>query len=227
MMSVVVPCYNEERNIPILAQRFKTALRGIDAELILVNNGSTDNSQRVLDSIAKKYGFVRCAVVKRNVGYGHGIQAGLKAARGSVLAFTHADLQCDPADVVKAYRIFEESTGRILVKGNRKGRSSLLTTGFHIAAALLFLRRFDDINGQPKVFHKNLLQTFRKPPHGFQFDFYVQYKALKNGYKVVSFPVQFGARKHGESKWATSLASRIRNIMSFFRYMLRLRILGE
>jgi len=228
MLSVVVPCYNEEKNLPLLVKRFSKALSSVKAELVLVNNGSTDNSQAFIDKLMKKYRFIKCVKIKKNIGYGHGIMMGLKNAKGSVLAFTHADLQCDPFDVRKAYDIFmQQKSKKVLVKGNRKGRFSVLTTGFHAIAALMFLKKFDDINGQPKVFHKNLLKEFRKPPLGFQLDFYVQHKALESGYTVISVPVKFGARRYGYSKWATSLPAKTKNISRFLGYMIKLRGLGE
>lgn len=228
MLSIIVPCYNEERNLPFLAEGFEKALKGMDAELVLVNNGSTDNSQQVLEKIAKEYNYVRIAVVPKNIGYGHGILTGLKAAKGDVLAWTHADLQCDPQDVARAYDVFAKQNDRkILVKGNREGRFSLLTKCFHAFAAILFFRRFDDINGQPKVFHSELMKTFKNPPLGFQFDFYVQRKALQNNYRIISIPVRFGVRKFGYSKWATGMKSRMKNVSRFFGYMLKLRLLGE
>ena len=228
MLSVIVPCYNEERNLPLLASRFSKALKGVKAELVLVNNGSTDNSQHVIEALKKKYRFIRPVRIRKNIGYGHGIMMGLKSARGAVLAYTHADMQCDPVDVRKAYQLFQKAENRkLLVKGNRKGRFSVLTSGFHTLAALMFLRKYDDINGQPKLFHKSLLKTFRQPPLGFQLDFYVQHKALDSGYTIVSFPVKFGKRKHGHSKWATSLPAKVKNVSRFLGYMIKVRTLGE
>ncbi|MBI2578461.1 MAG: glycosyltransferase family 2 protein [Candidatus Aenigmarchaeota archaeon] len=228
MLSVIVPCYNEERNLPLLAERFSKALKGISAELVLVNNGSTDDSQLVIGRLMKKYSFVKCVRIKKNIGYGHGIIMGLKHARGRVLAYTHADMQCDPFDVRKAYQIFQQSkSSKVLVKGNRKGRFSILTAGFHTLAALLFLKKYDDVNGQPKLFHRDLMKTFRQPPLGFQLDFYVQHKALDSGCAIVSFPVKFGVRKYGYSKWAATLPSKARNISRFLGYMIKIRIFGK
>lgn len=228
MLSVIVPCYNEERNLSVLAERFSKVLKGIKAELVLVNNGSNDNSQPVIENLTKKYKFVKCVRIKKNIGYGHGIMMGLKSAKGNVLAYTHADLQCNPLDVRKAYDVFVSSNNRkVLVKGNRKGRFSVLTAGFHTLAALMFLRKYDDINGQPKLFHRSLLKTFKTPPLGFQLDFYVQHKALDNGYTIMSFPVRFGKRRHGYSKWATSLPAKIKNVSRFLGYMIKVRALGE
>lgn len=226
MLSVIVPCYNEERNLPFLVERFENVLKDMDVELILVNNGSTDNSQQVLEKIEKEYNFVKIVVVEKNIGYGHGIMTGLKTAKGDVLAWTHADMQCDPEDISKAYDVYKQSGEKTLVKGNRVGRFSLLTKSFHVVAALLFFKRFDDINGQPKMFPKSLLNEMRKPPTGFQLDFYVQYIAKKKGYKVVSIPVKFGIRKFGYSKWATGIKSRVKNVSRFLGYMVKVRFVG-
>ena len=222
IVSIVVPCYNEERNLPLLVSRFEKVLQDVDAELILVNNGSTDNSQQVLEKIEKEYNFVRIAVVPKNIGYGHGIMTGLKTAKGGVLAWTHADMQCDPEDVSRAYEVYKQSDEKTLVKGSRQGRFSLLTKGFHVIASVLFFRRFDDINGQPKMFPRSLMDEIKKAPNGFQLDFYVQYIAKKKGYRVVSIPVKFGVRKFGYSKWATGMKSRVKNVSRFFGYMLKL-----
>lgn len=167
--------------------------------------------------------------MEKNIGYGYGIMSGLRSAKGEFLAFSHADMQCDPKDVFRAFELLrkQENSERVLVKGNRKGRQNFLTSGLHMLARALFLRRFDDINGQPKIFDKGLMHTFKNPPNGFQLDFYLQYKALKSGYRVVSFPVAFGQRKFGYSKWATSLKSRIKNVSRFLGYMLKVRLLGE
>ena len=104
-LSVVVPCFNEARNVPALLERFADAIGERPVELIVVNNGSTDDTADVLAGLLSKrpYGFARCVSVERNVGYGHGLMTGLREARADVVAITHADLQCDPADVIRAY----------------------------------------------------------------------------------------------------------------------------
>ena len=70
------------------------------------------------------YPFARSVRVKKNVGYGHGLFTGLRNARGEVLAWSHADLQTDPADVFRALKIFQKDSNppTLLVKGRRHGR---------------------------------------------------------------------------------------------------------
>lgn len=229
-LSVILPCYNESKSIHEILDRF-SSVRTNDSELILVNNGSTDNTAAILKTELKnpKYKFARSVTIKKNQGYGHGIVFGLKNARGEFMAFSHADLQCDPSDIFRAYRVLNslKNPDTALIKGNRTGRKNFLTSSLHVLAALLFLRRFDDINGQPKVFHCSLLQKLKAPPKDFSLDFYVQYTALKHGYSVISVPVKFIKRKHGQSHWASTFKSRFKTISGFVKYMVKLRVFGD
>ena len=91
-LSIVVPCYNEAGNLPGLINRFLEILaRRPGVEVVLVNNGSTDDSAAVFAVRLKPADRVRVVNVSVNRGYGHGIMAGLRAARGTYLAWTHAD----------------------------------------------------------------------------------------------------------------------------------------
>lgn len=62
-LSIVVPCYNEEENIPLLLERFDEVVQGKDMEVILVDNGSTDDSARVLEELLPRYAFARTVTV--------------------------------------------------------------------------------------------------------------------------------------------------------------------
>jgi glycosyltransferase involved in cell wall biosynthesis len=104
-LSIVLPCYNEAESLPLLLGRYAAVWEDLPAELILVDNGSTDDTAQVLgrELARPEYAFARAVTVPANQGYGHGIFTGLQAARGEFLAFSHADMQCSPADVFAAY----------------------------------------------------------------------------------------------------------------------------
>src|SRR3989344_1719108 len=233
-LSIIVPCYNEKENIPLILQRFKEVIGTLDVELILFNNGSTDNSQQIIDEELKKpeYAFAKTILVPKNIGYGNGITFGLKHAQGDLLAYTHADLQCDPQDVLRAYEIIsqEKQPEKYLIKGRRTERKiipQLLTTGFQISAAILFWKNFHEINAQPKVFHRQFLSALSSPPLDFNLDFYVLYKAKKEKLNIVSIPVHFPDRRYGQSKWAFSHLSKLKTIHKFLKYQALLRFRGE
>ncbi|MDI6808609.1 MAG: glycosyltransferase family 2 protein [Candidatus Eisenbacteria bacterium] len=228
--SIVVPCYNEALNLPSLISRFAELYRpGDNWELVLVNNGSTDDSASALDREIKGKPYIVVATVPApNVGYGHGILTGLRAARGEYLAWTHADGQTPPKDVLTAFDILESAKNprRTFVKGRRRGRPAgdrLFTFGMETAAAIILGKRLPDINAQPKAFHRDLLGLAVFPPTDLSLDLYFFWLAKSNGFKVQTFDVSFGKREHGTSKWAFSLRSRKRHITRTLKFMVALR----
>ena len=123
-LSIVVPCYNEEENLPLILKRFSEVIGERDIEVVLVNNGSTDNSGAVFEELLPSYPFAKLVNVPVNRGYGYGILQGLKEASGDYLGWTHADMQTDPADVVKAYGMIDPAYPRY-IKGNRTRKPAI------------------------------------------------------------------------------------------------------
>ena len=231
--SIVVPCYNEAKNLPNLIERF-AKLHGPTStwELVLVNNGSKDESAEVFDAELGKpgRGFARVVTVPSpNVGYGHGIMTGLRAAKGNVLAWTHADGQTPPADVLKAFDMLAHAKNpeRTIVKGRRRNRAvkdALFTLGMEVTATAILGKHLADINGQPKAFPRALLDLATAPPVDLSLDLYFLYIAKTNGFAIETFDVDFGLREHGESKWAFNWKSKARNIARSVKFMGALRI---
>lgn len=203
-LSVVVPCYNEKDNIPLILQRFDHCIGNRDIEVILVNNGSTDGSERVFDEWLPNYAFASFVHVPVNKGYGYGIVSGLKTAAGDYIGWTHADMQTDPNDVAKAYDIIQASDESVYLKGNRKSRplvDSFFTVGMSIFETLYLKAPLWDINAQPNLFPKSFFETLPTFPDDFSLDLYMLYMAKKRGLRIKRFDVLFTERLHGASKW--------------------------
>jgi len=227
-MSVIVPCYNEKENIPLILERFRAAITDEDIEVILVNNGSTDGSSEVLSRLLPEYPFARTTLVEVNQGYGYGILHGLEAAEGEFLGWTHADLQTDPSDLVKAYHMLEEKrwAPSVYVKGTRRGRSpadNFFTTGMSAFETLYLGRRLYDINAQPNIFSRAFFESWENPPHDFSLDLYALYMARVKGQEVLRFPVEFPPRLHGSSHWNTGLASKWKFIKRTIQFSTKLK----
>ncbi|MFA6214475.1 MAG: glycosyltransferase family 2 protein, partial [Candidatus Micrarchaeia archaeon] len=95
-LSLVVPCFNEERSLDAIVGRFsqsKPCENGY--QLVLVDNGSADGTRERLARLCRSHAFVKSVRVGKNIGYGFGIMSGLREADGEFLGWTHADLQCD------------------------------------------------------------------------------------------------------------------------------------
>jgi glycosyltransferase involved in cell wall biosynthesis len=232
-LSIILPCYNEADNLPLLLEGYRQVWPDLPAELILVDNGSTDHTAEVLGQELQRLelAFARTVRVPRNRGYGYGLYTGLQAAHGEFVAFSHADMQCSPADVFKAYDclIAMPSPTQTLVKGRRSRRdfsASLITTGMSVLASTILLTSLTDINAQPKVFHCSHLARLTQPPDGFQFDLYLLYQARRAGLKILTIPVVFGERVHGQSKSAFNIFARYRTIWATIVYIFHLRFGG-
>ena len=95
-LSIIIPCYNEAGNIQLICEKLNTYHKEIQFELILVNNGSTDQTSEIIDQVSKKFRFIKKVTVQNNIGYGNGILSGIAVAEADILAYTHADLQTPP-----------------------------------------------------------------------------------------------------------------------------------
>ena len=228
-LSVVVPCYNEEKSIGKIVERFslsKPAKRGF--ELVLVDNGSSDSTGALIESAVRKNRFVRRVKVRKNIGYGFGIFSGLKACRGKFVCWTHADLQADPLDAARAHEIAlsQPAPEKCFVKGRRQNRpllDSFLAFGMSVFAALALGRWLSDINAQPNLFHRSFLKALKDPPRDFSFDLFALYMAGKAGMKIVRFPVDFSKRLHGQSHWNTGIFGKWKFIKRTVLFILELR----
>lgn len=213
-LTIVVPCYNEEKNIPLLLERFGLAIQSLPIELILVDNGSTDGSRSVFDRLVPNYPFARVETVVTNQGYGYGIKAGLAAARSDYLGWTHADLQTDPKDIAVCLNIFMEKQypENLYLKGDRKQRpfwDQVFTTGMSFFESTYLQKRLWDINAQPNVFHRSFYECWcDDAPDDFSLDLFVLYQAKVKGLDIHRFPVLFPERIHGESHWNTSFSAK-------------------
>lgn len=227
-LSIVIPCYNEEKNIPLILTRFNEVISRDDIEVVLVNNGSTDNSKKVFDEVVPQYPFARVCEVTVNQGYGFGIVSGLKEAKGAFIGYTHADMQTDPHDVIKALEIIEkqENPEQCYVKGDRKGRpffDQFFTWGMSVFETIYLGMKLWDINAQPNIFHRSFFESLTNTPKDFSLDLYFLYMAQKKGLNVIRFDVLFPERQHGESSWNTGLAAKWKFIKRTIDFSLKLK----
>ena len=229
-LSIVMPCYNEAENIPLIIEKLiKVKEKFKPLEVILVDNGSTDNSKEVLKNILIKqiYHSLKFSQLK-NEGYGHGILCGLKVATGDYLAWTHADLQTDSYDVIKAYEKLtsEKDPENFIVKGRRKKRNffdTFFTFGMSIFSSAVLRTWLSDVNAQPKVFSRRIYNKMRNPPKDFSLDLYLLFLAKEKGIKIETIPVYFNERLYGEAKGGGSIKTKWKLIKRTFKYILELQ----
>lgn len=224
--SLVIPCYNEAENLQLLLERCKELVVRSDVEVILVDNGSTDNTLEVLQNLLPKYPGCRSIRVEKNQGYGFGIISGLRAAEGQILAWTHADMQTDPQDALCGLDLFDKQGENIFVKGRRFGRPFIdvvFTVGMSIFETVLLSKPMWDINAQPTMFTRKFFDAWSSPPDDFSLDLYAYYQAQTQGLRICRFPVKFGKRAHGISHWNVNWAAKWKFIRRTVDFSIQLK----
>jgi len=229
-LGVAIPCYNESDNIPLILERFKDVIDRDDVTVLLVDNGSTDDSPDILAEHVARYEFAKTYRVPENQGYGYGILEGLRQLENehTYIGWTHADMQTDPADILKAYKIIRDKgcQENTYVKGLRHGRSladNFFTCGMSVFETCLLQTGLWDINAQPNIFHRSFMRSWQDPPHDFSLDLYVLYQAKKQDLDLVRLDVVFPPRIHGESKWNTGLGAKWKFIKRTVSFSLELK----
>ena len=230
-LTIVIPCYNEEKNIPLILAKFNEIIKDEKLEVLLVDNGSTDKTQEVLKKLLPLYSFARTVKVDQNKGYGYGIITGLKNANGEFLGWTHADMQTDPKDIKKSYDILEKNNWdkNIFIKGKRKNRpffDNFFSVGMSVFESILMRSFLYEINAQPTIFARDFFLKWDSPPYDFSLDLYSLYLAKLYKMNIIRFDVLFPERLYGESKWNTGLKSKWKFIKRTVNFSFELKKKG-
>lgn len=223
--SLIIPCYNEEDNLSHLINECKPILSKPECEVILVNNGSTDKSIKVMNRYKKIHSNLKIIDLKINKGYGGGIIKGLSNASGEIIGWTHADNQTSPVDFLKAIPFFKKEKNSF-VKGFRYGRSLsdyFFSYGMGLFESFLLKKWMIEINAQPTVFRRDFFEKWNNPPKDFSLDLYAYYMAILEKLKICRIKVFFGPRMYGNSKWNFGIKSKFKFIKRtvMFSYQLK------
>ena len=230
-LSIIIPCYNEEKNLINLVKEIKIIKKvnpELNLEFILVNDGSTDQTSSILLNLNRN-GIYKVVDLKQNMGYGGSIQEGLKSSSGHTLSWTHSDLQCDLNDVIKLYKLHKKKflDEKIIVKGKRVKRNIFdifFSNSMAILTSIIFQKKFYEINAQPKIFSRKLFNEFENVPRDFSLDLYLLYIAKKKFYKIIEHPVVYKKRIAGVSKGGDSFLGKIKLTLRTLRYIINLRL---
>jgi dolichol-phosphate mannosyltransferase len=196
-VSVVVPLFNEEENVPILQAELAAALAGVRHEIIFVDDGSTDQTLARLTKSPE----VRVLHFERNAGQSAAIYAGANAALGATVVLIDGDLQNDPADI--SHLLAEIERGADLVCGYRAQRKDTLVKRLTSWIANFVRSRFTrdgvrDTGCTLKAMRRECVRTLVpfKGMHRF-----IPALVKGAGYRLVEIPVNHRARRFGASKY--------------------------
>ncbi len=220
--SLVIPCYNEEKNIPLLIRKYRKFLSDKKNELILVNNGSIDQTKKVIRKISENKKNIIGVSIKNNNGFGHGLLKGFEATRGKYLLYSHADLEVDPKDILKLIKLSDlenKSNEKIFIKGHRTNKLKnnwsfldiIFSYGLTIFSTILFRKLIYDIHAMPVLFNKTLLKCVKYYPKDFSIDLVFYLTAINKNYKIKRFSTSFNKnrRKFGQGS-SNTIAKKIK-----------------
>jgi dolichol-phosphate mannosyltransferase len=212
MLSVVVPAYNEEQNIPVLCERLLAVLDGFGAafEIILVNDGSKDGTGRVLRAAAGRRKEIKVIELKRNSGQTAAMMCGIDHASGDIIIPIDADLQNDPADIPALLAKIDE--GYDVVSGWRKDRKdaelrrNLPSRIANKIISIVSRVHLHDYGCTLKAYRLEVLDGVRL--YGEMHRLIPVYASWM-GARVTEIPVRHHARSHGKSNYGLERVAKI------------------
>ena len=205
-ISVVIPLYNEEESLPELYEWIERVMNNnnFSFEVIFINDGSRDNSWKVIEELAQKSPHVKGIKFRRNYGKSPALYCGFKEAQGDVVITMDADLQDSPNEIPELYRMITEE-GYDLVSGYKEKRydplSKTIPTKLFNATArkISGIHNLHDFNCGLKAYRLDVVKNIEV--YG-EMHRYIPYLAKNAGFeKIGEKIVQHQARKYGTSKF--------------------------
>jgi len=203
MFSIVIPVYNEEDSLLELVDRIHNAIKVLDKpfEIVFVNDGSTDKSQQVIESLSSQYSYIHFITFRKNFGKSAALNAGFKHVKYDIVFTMDADLQDDPVEIPRF--LAEIANGYDLVTGWKENRldpkeKTIPSKLFNAMTSKMSGLKLNDYNCGFKCYRKEVLEEVDLYGELHRF---VPFLAHKKGFKVKEIPVLHHERKHGVSKF--------------------------
>lgn len=208
-ISIIIPCFNEAKTLPLILERIaKANANGLEKEIIVIDDGSTDNSREIIKSnpIISKY-----ILSEENIGKGASIQKALEVASGDLVIIQDADLEYSPEDYSSLISPIQKGESNI-VYGARKtehlNRSPLSFTArilFTFLVNILYGSKLTDLNTCYKLFKRETLKKISLDSKRFGFCSEVTIKALLLNEGIIEVEVNYEPREKSQGKKITPL----------------------
>lgn len=207
-ISIVIPLYNEEESLPELIEWIDRVISDMEKsfEVILVDDGSTDLSWKVISDLQMKYPFLKGIKFRRNYGKSAGLNVGFEEAQGDVVFTMDADLQDSPDEIPKMYRMIKED-GFDLVSGWKKKRfdpitKTIPTKLYNWATRAMSGIKLNDFNCGLKAYRHDVVKCVEVYGDMHR---YIPVLAKWSGFtKIGEVVVQHQERKYGVTKFGMS-----------------------
>lgn len=202
-LSIVIPAYNEHQSLPELMEKISQSLKphNLTYEIIVVDDGSNDDTLNVLRSLKEKYPPLRVLSFRKNYGKSPALSIGFREARGKSIVTMDADLQDDPAEIPNLLAKLDE--GYDMVSGWKKRRHDPLSKVipskiFNLVTSVFSGIRIHDFNCGLKAYRQQVVKSINVYGELHRF---IPVLAHWHGFKVSEIPVQHHPRVYGKTKF--------------------------
>lgn len=210
IIKIGVLSYNEAKSLPDIVLRLAESFNGLQdsrLDIVIINNGSTDNTGEVISRLESEYPNVSHLDIPVNKGYGYGVKSGLSSLKGDICGFMWGDNQFDASIVAEMARKFMENPEIKMVKTYRTrrydGQYRVIISGiYQFIFKVLYGAKVRDINSGPKLFRRDFLSSILPLKSDDWFvDAEIMIKATKilDSNKLIEMPIEFFPRKYGKS----------------------------
>ncbi len=212
-LSVVVPMYNEAENVVATVTEISRVVDGLGvrAEIVCVDDGSTDSTLERLAELAKEHEILRIESHQRNFGRGKALRTGFATARGEIIVTLDADLTYSAEHIALLYRKLEAEPGVDVVVGSpycRGGRTEsvppfrlLVSKLGNVVVGRALGGHVKTVTGILRGYRRHVIESLELESDGKEIHLEILSKALANGFNVCELPATLTFRRHGRSKF--------------------------
>lgn len=208
LLSVVIPVYNEEKTLRTLVEQVKEV--PINKEIILVDDGSSDNSPKILEELQKENPDLKVVIKGYNSGKGATLVEGFKHASGDYVIVQDADLEYDPNDYLKMIDALSSQKADVIYgsrfSGNYEDMSSLHYFGnkfLTLITNVLYGVLLTDMETCYKLVPTKFVKSINIKSKKFNFEPEITAKILKSGLRIKEIPINYKGRSHADGKKIT------------------------
>ena len=204
-VSVIITVYNEEVTLGKVVDELRRALP--DAEIIIVDDGSGDNTKRVIEGLVKKDSSLKVVFSPRNMGKGASIRKGIALASGEIITIQDADLEYNPQDLIPLIELVKAGRAEVVYGSRfRRGRGTAFL-GHYLAnrfltrlTNMLYHSALTDMETCYKVFKAGVIKGLTLTSDRFEIEPEMTLKTLKAGYRIKEYPISYKGRSYDEGK---------------------------
>jgi glycosyltransferase involved in cell wall biosynthesis len=207
-LSVIVPVFNERATVAEVIRRIRAVELPFDVEVIVVDDGSSDGTDKVLQALGDS--TIRVIDHQVNLGKAAAIRTGMQAIRGDLVLVQDADLEYDPNDWAKLLEPILRGKAKVVYgsrfTGERKNMLPLHWIGnrfLSLVTNLLYSSTLSDMETCYKLFDRKVLEGITIESNRFEFEPEITAKVLRRGYRIYEVPISYAGREPDEGKKIT------------------------